>query len=556
VTAEIAIRGGTVVDGTGGKRRRADVGIANGRIVAIDTEVQGKREVDATGRIVAPGFIDIHTHYDPQVLWDPALSPSSSHGVTSVVAGNCGYSLAPTRPEHRSSLFRTLDKVEDMRVQTLEAGVVWDFETYPEYLDAVGRRGTALNFGGFIGHTALRSYVMGEEAFDRDATEAELQYMCALVADAIDAGALGFSTDRAGNHLGDGGRPVPSIVASQEEVDTLLAVRGKRREGIGHVAPGDNCGWVYELQPRLGRTITWTSILSFRERDGQEHPFRRKLAIHRQAWANGVRAVHPQVTCRPITSEFSAMEPTPLYRVPAFAEIAGAPVEGRAAVWNDERWRKRAWEELSSGRHVDIRLDNFAIADSPTRPEWIDRKVTAIAAELGKPVFEVACDLAVADQLDTRYRVTFANDDVDVVSDLLTTDGCVIGLSDAGAHVSQMCDAVLPTDFLANWVRDREVMTLERGIHKLSGELAAMLGSDRGRLVPGAPADVVVLDFDVLDPGRARRVHDLPGGGERVLADQPVGVDHVLVNGVPIRTDGQSMVDSLDTLPGQRFIGR
>jgi N-acyl-D-aspartate/D-glutamate deacylase len=553
MTADVAIRGGLVVDGTGAPGRRADVGITGGRIVAIDDAVEGRTEVDAAGKVVAPGFLDIHTHYDPQVLWDPHLSPSSSHGVTSVVAGNCGYSLAPTRPAARASLFRTLDKVEDMRVATLEAGVRWEFESYPEYLDVVGSDGTALNFGGFIGHTPLRCYVLGDEAFERPATPAELQTMQRLVAEAIDAGALGFSSDRAGNHIGDGGRPVPSVVASQEELEALMAVRGEHREGIVHLAPGDTVAWLYDLQPRLGRTITWTSLLSFREKEGQRHPFRDKLDAHRDGWARGVRGVRPQVTCRPITSEFSAVEPSPFYRVPAFADLAGVPIEERVAVWGSRRWRDEAWEQIGSGRHVDARLDNFSIAESKTRPEWVGMKITELAAQLGTAPFEVVCDLAVADDLDVRYRVTFANDDVDVVTDLLTTDGCVIGLSDAGAHVSQICDAVLPTDFLAHWVRDREVMTLEAGIHKLTGELADVLGTDRGRLAPGAPADVVVLDLEALDPGPARRVRDLPGGGERVLADEPTGVDHVLVNGVAIRTDGRPVPDAL---PGQRLTGR
>ena len=181
MTAELSIRGGTVVDGTGSPPVRADVGIAAGRVQEVGSTVRGDREIDASGRLVVPGFIDIHTHYDPQVLWDPWLTPSSWHGVTSVVAGNCGYSIAPTRPESRGSILRTLDKVEDMRLSTLEAGVAWDFETYPEYLDAVRRRGTAINFGGFVGHTPVRLYVMGDDAYQREATDDEVDRMRQVV---------------------------------------------------------------------------------------------------------------------------------------------------------------------------------------------------------------------------------------------------------------------------------------------------------------------------------------------------------------------------------------
>jgi len=232
MSAELAIRGGTVVDGTGSRPVRADVGVSDGRIVEIAARVTGTREIDAAGRLVTPGFIDIHTHYDPQVLWDSSLSPSCWHGVTSVVAGNCGYSIAPTRAENRDSLFRTLDKVEDMRFDTLAAGVQWDFETYPEYLDTVQRRGIAINFGGYVGHTPVRVYVMGDEAYERVATDEEVGRMAAIVRDSVLGGALGFSTDRAGFHIGDGGRPVPSIVATEEETQALMCAVGEAGRGI------------------------------------------------------------------------------------------------------------------------------------------------------------------------------------------------------------------------------------------------------------------------------------------------------------------------------------
>ena len=243
---DIAIRGGTVVDGTGAPARRADVGIRDGRVFEIDGSVRGAEEIDASGRLVVPGFVDIHTHYDAQVLWDPALEPSSHQGVTSVVAGNCGYSIAPTKERDRASLMRTLDKVEDMRLATLEAGVSWDFESYGEYLDLIESRGLGIHFGGYVGHTPVRLYVMGDDAYEREATEAEIEEMKRIVADSIRAGALGFSSDRAGFHLGDGGRPVPSVVASQAEVEALLGVAGEIGQGVLHVAAGENFDWVYD----------------------------------------------------------------------------------------------------------------------------------------------------------------------------------------------------------------------------------------------------------------------------------------------------------------------
>src|SRR5438477_9298927 len=213
-----------VVDGSGRKPFRADVGVAEGRITAVGERVEGAREIDASGRFICPGFVDIHTHYDPQVLWDPMLSSSCWHGVTSVVAGNCGYSIAPARAETHGPLLRTLDKVEDMRLATLEAGVEWNFETYGDYLDAIAARGTLLNFGGYVGHTAVRLYVMGDDGYEREATDDEIARMREVVAASIRGGALGFSSDRGGFHRGDGGRPVPSIIATRDEVEALMRV--------------------------------------------------------------------------------------------------------------------------------------------------------------------------------------------------------------------------------------------------------------------------------------------------------------------------------------------
>src|SRR5262245_17161466 len=251
VDVELAIRGGTLVDGSGRPAVQADVGISGGRLVAIGEHVRGADEIDAAGRLVLPGFVDIHTHYDAQVLWDPLLSPSLWQGVTSVVAGNCGFSIAPARDAGRDALLRTLETVEDMRMATMRAGITWDFETYPEFLDAVARREPAINFGGYVGHTAVRVYVMADAAAERVATDVELDAMRQVVADALRAGALGFSTDRAGFIAGAGGRPVPSMLASQAEVEALMRVTAETGRGIVHIAPGDDFHWLYDFQRAL-----------------------------------------------------------------------------------------------------------------------------------------------------------------------------------------------------------------------------------------------------------------------------------------------------------------
>jgi N-acyl-D-aspartate/D-glutamate deacylase len=547
---ELAIRGGTVVDGTGAPSYRADVGVAGGRIVEIGDAVAAPVELDASGALVTPGFVDIHTHYDPQVLWDRALTPSSWHGVTAVVAGNCGYSIAPTRPEDRASLIRTLDKVEDMRVATLEAGVAWDFETYPEYLDTVRRRGVAINFGGYVGHTAIRLYVMGDDAYERPATDDEVARMRAAVAESIRGGALGFSSDRAGFHLGDGGRPVPSVAASQGETEALMAVPGEIGRGVVHVAPGENYRWVYDFQRRLGRPLNWSSILTYPVEARSRAPFREKLAAHLAGRRDGAD-VWVQVSCRPIEQELSMVEPTAFYVMPSFKELVALPHAERTGLYADAGWRARVEADLDDNGLLNSRWFSIRVLESRTHPELVGRVIGDIAAERGVSPFAAICDLAVDDGLETRLSVTFANDDVDGVTDLLRGEGCILGLSDAGAHVSQICDAIMPTDFLAHWVRDRGVMPVEAGVRKLTGEIADVLQLDRGRLRVGSPADVVVLDLAALSPGPIRRVRDFPAGGERLVADAPQGIAHVVVNGVPIRRDGEPVVDDLPVLPGQ-----
>jgi N-acyl-D-amino-acid deacylase len=554
VTADVdlAVRGGTVVDGTAGPGFRADIGIVDGRIAAIDTRVRGTDEIDATGRLVVPGFVDVHTHYDAQALWDPELSPSGWQGVTSVVAGNCGFSLAPAREAGRDLLLRTLATVEDMRLATMHAGIEWDFETYPEYLNAVARRRPAINFGGYVGHTAVRVYVMGDDASERAATDSEIDAMRAVVADALRGGALGFSTDRAGFIAGAGGRPVPSMVASQREVEALMRVTADVGRGIVHIAPGDDYAWLYDFQRTLGRRVNWSAVLAYPEGSTTRASHHQKLADHAAGRRRGAD-VWAQVTCRPITQLVTLSEPAPFSSVPAFGEVLAAAPDRRADLYADPAWRTRAERDLAASS-IPLRWDVFTVAETVAHPELIGQSVAAIAERDSRAPFATMCELALDDQLATRFSVTFANDDPVAIRELLAGDGCILGLSDAGAHIGQICDAIMPLDFLAHWVRDREVMPLAQGIRKLTGELADVLGLDRGYLQLGQPADLVVLDYELLDPGPVRRVRDMPADGERLVADAPVGIDAVIVNGVPIRRDGASVALAAEHRPG-RILG-
>jgi N-acyl-D-aspartate/D-glutamate deacylase len=542
LTHDLAIRGGTLIDGTGAPGVTADIGISRGVVEEIAPTVRGRREIDASGRLVVPGFIDIHTHYDPQVLWDPELAASALHGVTSVVAGNCGFSIAPVSPAGRHVLVGTLDKVEDMNSATLDAGIVWDFETYPEYLAAVARRGLAINFGGYAGHSAVRLYVMGDASYEREATDAEIDAMKDVVAASIRGGALGFSTDRAGFILGYQGRPVPSVVATQDETEALMRVTAEIGQGIVHVAPGEDYRWMFDFQRSLGRTLNWSAILTYPENSTRISSAAKMEALRQARAAGG--DVWAQVTCRPITQLISLLDPYSFSYIPAFAEVIGASRSERGRFYADETWRGRVHAELAGGDLLKPRWHLIKIAETGAYPELIGRTLHDLSAERGVLPFDVMCDIALADNLATRFSVTFANDDEKGVAELLLGDGCIVGLSDAGAHVAQICDAVLPTDFLAHWVRDRGIMSVEAGIHKLTGELGQVLGIDRGRLCVGAPADIVVLDLAELAVGPIRRVTDMPAGGERLIADAPRGIAHVLVNGVPVCRDGAMLAEA------------
>jgi len=546
--ADIVIRGGTVFDGSGAPAHAADVAIAGGLIREIGPKLRGKRELDASGCAVAPGFIDIHTHYDAQVFWDPALRPSSSHGVTTVVAGNCGFTIAPTRPEHHEVIARTLENVEDMDGASLTAGIPWDFETYPEYLESIRRRGTVLNFTTYVGHTALRLYVMGDAAYERAATAQEIERMCQLVREAIGAGAAGFSTSFAYTHRGIDGKPVPSRFAEREEAEALFLAAGQTGKGVVLVAvPGAQCSYadLYELQPRVGRPFSYPLFAA----PGGRHLAQVKL--HVEALSRGVR-VWPQVTPRPLTMQFTLEGAYSLNVGKVFGELMQRGREARIVAYRNPAWRARAAADLEQSE-MKPRWETFEVSESHRFPELQGRRVVELARERGASPLDVMCELALAEDLKTRFRAYIANDDVEAVRHLLTHEQVVLGLSDAGAHVAQLCDAPLYTDLLGNWVRERQLMPLEKAVRKLSAEPADIFGFvRRGYLREGYWADVCVFDPQTVGPGPMRRVRDFPAEAERLTAEEPSGVRHVLVNGTPIRTDGHSQLDSLGGRPGKR----
>jgi N-acyl-D-amino-acid deacylase len=550
MSTDVVIRGGTVVDGTGSPGQVADVAIRDGRIAEIGPGLSGSRVLDATGQIVAPGFIDIHTHYDAQVFWDPSLTPSSFHGVTTVVAGNCGFSIAPVHPEGVGLLARTLQHVEDMSFDTLSAGVPWDeFETFPQYLDAISRRGTALNYACYVGHTAVRMYVMGDEAYERAATPAEIARMQSVVGEAMDGGAIGFASSASPTHNGESGRPVPSRVGDLAELRALLQPVRTAKRGVVALLPGGVISHqeVFDLQREIGRPFTWTALLTV-----QGYPYHEGvMAEHDAAWADGVE-VWPQVSCRPLVFQMNLSEPFTLNMRPTFAALMGKSRADRLAAYRDPSWRDKAWTETGGGGgSLPVNWANISVATSGSHPELNERAVVALAEDRGCTPLDVVLDISLDDNLETRFWSVLANNDPEGIAWLLPRDNVLLGLADSGAHVSQLCDACFSTDLLGHWVRDRGVMPLERAIHKLTGEPAQVYGlTDRGTVTVGKAADLCVFDPETIAPGPLRRIHDFPANGERLTADAPIGMTHTLVNGVPIRVDGRSEEDGLTARPG------
>ena len=546
MTADIVVRGGTVFDGTGAAGRSADVAIAGGVIREVGTDLHGARELDARGCAVTPGFIDIHTHYDAQVFWDPALRPSSYHGVTTVVAGNCGFTIAPTRREHHETIVHTLENVEDMDPATLLAGVEWEFETFPEYLDAIGRRGTDLNFTAYIGHSALRLYVLGDAAYERAATPEEVERMCDLVREAIAIGAAGFSTSFSFAHRGVDGKPVPSRFADRDEVAALFRAADEAGKGVVLYTPGEQCTYpeAYDWAARISRPITYPLFATPNGKHLEQ------FALHDDGLARGAE-VWPQVTPRPLTMQFTMADAYSLNTGAVFGELLRVSRAVRIAAYRDAEWRARAAADLEDSP-MKPRWETFEVSESARFPELQGRRVSDLARERGCTPLDVMCELALAENLETRFRAYIANDEVDAVGALLTHDHVILGLSDAGAHIDQLCDAPLPTDLLGIWVRERELMPLERAVRKLTGEPADMFGfTRRGYVREGAWADVCVFDPDTVGTGPTRRVRDFPAGAERLTAEEPTGVRHVLVNGTPIRVDGEQL-DVSDRRPGMR----
>jgi len=527
------LRGARVVDGTGGDERRADVLVDDGVIAAVDPPGlrQDLASVDLDGLVLAPGFIDPHTHYDAQLLWDADATPSSWHGVTTVVTGNCGFGIAPTRPEHRSTLMRVLENVEGMPYDALVEGICWTFESFPEYLDAIEARPLQLNVAVLLGHTPLRYYVMGDDATERKSTPDELATMRRLVDEALVAGAVGFSTSRSMSHVGAYGRPVPSRAASLSELSELTEPMRERDTGYFEATwgPDFHVDEAAALAKRIGRPVSWAAIMANGRQPGEA-----VRTAERVLEAGG--PVCPQIACRPIVVQIALSDPSPFATAAAFTEVLGLPRERRSELYADPEWRHRAARDLEA--QWGPLLDVAVVAESTRHAGLIDGPTLGdMARESGRSALDVMVDLALEENLETKFRVPVVNDDEDQIAELLQYPNLLLGLSDAGAHTSQLCDANYSTWLLEHWWRAKGTLSLEDAIWRLTGHPASVLGmSTRGRIAPGCHADLVAFDPDTVGTGPAQRVRDFPGGCDRLVAPS-TGIVHTWVNGEPIWMD-------------------
>jgi len=537
---DLLLRGATVVDGTSAPARPADLSVVGDRIAAVAepgslTPDAGTTVVDLDGLVLAPGFIDVHTHYDAQILWDGDLTPSSWHGVTSVVMGNCGFGVAPTLPEHRDTVVRTLENVEGMSMESLEAGIDWCFESFPEYLRAIDARPKRLNVGAFIGHTPLRLWVVGSD--ERPATPDEVDAMRDVVREAVAAGAIGFSTSRQPAHQGAYGRPVASRFAEVDEVYALAGVLGELGKGVIQVSigPGLFVDQFSELAVANDTPVTWTALVARADKPGAA-----LRTVERGAALPG--EVYPQIACRPIVMQIAMTDPVPLAEIDVWKEVLAVPRQDRAAMYRDEAWRDRARDAtLAAWSH---RWAKTSVEETVRHGDAVGIPLDELATARGTNPFDLLLDLALDDEMATRFRIVLENDGDDELADLLADKRTLLGLSDAGAHASQLCDACYSTHLLGHWVRERKALSLEDAVWRLTGHPhQAFRIAERGLVQEGFHADLVAFDPDTVGCTPVERVQDQPGGADRLVVDS-TGVTHTWVNGVATRRDGTDVPDA------------
>lgn len=557
---DLLIRNGTVVDGSGAARYRADVGVADGRIVEIGRiRAPADKVIDAEGHVVAPGFIDGHTHMDAQVAWDPLGSCSCWHGVTSVVMGNCGFALAPCKPEEREWFAQCLEAVEDIPTEAILAGIDWSWESFPEYLDAVARVPKGINYGAYIGHSALRMYVMGERALNETANDDDLKGMATAVTEALRAGALGLSTSRAVTHIRPDGGPVASRIADWREIAHLVNAMAELDAGIFQIGPDVSGGAAQrafmdelrEVALASGRPVMF-GTLSTAQGDRPNH-WRYQLDWIDELAAAGGRA-YGQSTTRSINAIFSLKSYLPFDVLPRWREIRALPLDEQKQKFRDPAIRAALVAEEAGMKPKDTEFQGGGAATTdPRKPDyaglfpmfdvkWDDPSVADLARQRKQHPVEVMIDLMLEDE-NLVFVQPLVNEKPDDVLGMLKHPRTLATFSDSGAHVCQEMGSSLQTHLLSYWVRDRQAFTLEEAVRMLTFDNASAWElPNRGLIRAGYAADLVVFDPERIEPRLPTVEKDLPGGAKR-LVQKADGIAATVVNGAVALENGESTGD-------------
>ena len=534
---DLVIRGGTVVDGTGASKTNADIAVKDGIIVEIG-KISGRTQssIDATDLIVAPGFVDPHTHYDAQICWDDLTSPSCWHGVTSVMMGNCGVGLAPCRPKDREVASWDLVNVEAIPFEVLKKGVTWDWETFPEYMSAAENRGSALNLGFSCALTPFRHYVLGDESMERAATEAETQTIASLLKDSMLAGAFGFTTTNAGQHVGYQGRPLACRLADNKELLAYCEVLKELNRGTIEVALTNDVSRVSASERELldllltasGRPVTWLALLN---RDDDEHATQNTLTEVSDLIARGGI---PQSTCRPFIIQIDLRTPFIFANMECWNPVLNRDVAEQKKILQSDNFRTAFKEALKRPLIFSSRWEVMTILEvqNNSLEHLIGMNIAEIAAKEGEDPVDMFLDLAIRDELAMQFNYELFNSNEALIPELITDPRIMIGLSDGGAHVDALCDAGYCTYLLGHWVREKEVMTLERAIQRITTEPANLFGiTQRGRIAEGLAADFAIFDLTTVGSDKTGEMrYDLPGGGRRLVVPSR-GIEYTVVNG-------------------------